>query len=297
MTVFGKLLVFMNLVFSVVTGALIVFVFTTRANWQASFEDAKSNAEKAEVAYKKEKNSHENDLKQKDESISSLKQETDRLQTQITGLQAENADIKVAAAKQDNTNKSSTTQQQKLEAELEQINKEREQIIKEMGDLRVKIVAMQKEIDTKHRIAIDADLEAKNLKQRNANLLREYEILTVRVRELESMSTLPGTGGGTPGAGNSIIDQAPRAAPLNVRGKITGVGATGTSLAQVNIGSDSGLNPGTVLTVYKGSEYKGDLVLTTVQPKTAVGKFIAKNKTSKIEKDDDVITSFGSSPQ
>ena len=41
MTVFGKILVFLNLLFSVVTGALIVFVFTTRANWVAAYTDAK----------------------------------------------------------------------------------------------------------------------------------------------------------------------------------------------------------------------------------------------------------------
>jgi hypothetical protein len=52
-----------------------------------------------------------------------------------------------------------------------------------------------------------------------------------------------------------------------------------------------------VLTVYKGNEYKGDLVLTSVLPKTAVGKFTPAKRTSKIEKDDNVITNFSTVPQ
>ena len=47
MTAFGKVLVFLNLLFSVVTGALIVYVFTTRANWVAAYNDAKVKAEAA----------------------------------------------------------------------------------------------------------------------------------------------------------------------------------------------------------------------------------------------------------
>src|SRR5262245_33978944 len=39
MTVLGKILVFVNLVFSLITGALIIMVFATRTNWKAGFDD------------------------------------------------------------------------------------------------------------------------------------------------------------------------------------------------------------------------------------------------------------------
>ena len=66
MTIFGRLLVFMNLVFSVITGALIVFVFTTRANWVAAYKDAEAKAKTAEAAYKSERGAHDSDVRQKD---------------------------------------------------------------------------------------------------------------------------------------------------------------------------------------------------------------------------------------
>ena len=44
-------------------------------------------------------------------------------------------------------------------------------------------------------------------------------------------------------------------------------------------------------------EYLGDLKLTNVQVKTAVGQFTPNKKTSVIQKGDQVATSLGGSPQ
>jgi hypothetical protein len=68
-------------------------------------------------------------------------------------------------------------------------------------------------------------------------------------------------------------------------------------MAQINIGSDSGLSVGNVLIVFRGTEYVGDLTLTTVEPKVAVGKFQPARRASKVQKGDSVITSFGGTPQ
>jgi hypothetical protein len=295
MTVFGKLLVFMNLVFSVLTGALIVFVFTNRANWKAAEEDTRKKAEAAEVAYKSERAAHDNDLKQKDAEVAAVREELRQVRQQLDGAQTEAARLQQAAATQTALTNAAATDQQKIGEELKQLKEERDALVKEKDDLRGRIVAMQKEVDNWRQTAVTADLQAKNLLQRNTNLLRSVEDLTVRVRELESTSV--SVGGGTTGGGPSIVDPPPRSAAPGVRGKVTAVGSAGTNLVQINIGSDSGLSPGNVLTVFKGSEYKGDLLLTTVEAKTAVGKFTPAKRTSKAEKDDSVITSFTGSPQ
>lgn len=294
MTIFGKILVFMNLLFAVATGALIIFVFTTRTSWQAAYEDAKKKAEAAETAYKAEKASHDNDLKQRDSASASDKAEITRLQQELTNIQAENDRLAKAATDQTNlTNKANTTEKATQE-EIKQLKTEREDIIKEQADLRNRIVNQQKEIDSWRNTAVNADLQAKNLLQKNNNLLRSVEELTLKVRDLESIGTGL-TGGG--GSGGSIVDPPPRSAPGGVRGKVTSVSSSGSGLAQVDIGSDSGLSPGNVLTVYQGSEYKGDLQLTSVLPKSAVGKFTPAKRTSKIEAGDKVITSFSTTPQ
>src|SRR5262245_35402000 len=42
MTVVGKLLVFLNLVFSLIVGGLIMVLFITRPNWEKAFNDLKA---------------------------------------------------------------------------------------------------------------------------------------------------------------------------------------------------------------------------------------------------------------
>jgi hypothetical protein len=117
------------------------------------------------------------------------------------------------------------------------------------------------------------------------------EELTARTRELEAQA--PG-GGGSRGT-VSAAEETAKAAPANVRGKVTGVGLSG--LAQINIGSDSGLSPGNTLIVFRGNEYLGDLHLTAADPKVAVGKFEPKSRAAKVQVGDSVITSFAGTPQ
>jgi hypothetical protein len=296
MTAFGKLLVFMNLLFSVVTGALIVFVFTTRANWKTAYDDAKVKAESAEKAYKFERASHENDLKGKDAASAGLQSEVTQLKALVATAQAEAQRANDLAAKMSNVNGQATTDTTRLQAELAQIREEREKLDKEKTALRDLIVKVQSELGKQREVAVLADLRARNMEQKAFNLIKQVEELTGRNRELEQQALTVGTT--TSGSsGPSILEGTLKSAPPGVRGRITAVGTTGTALAQVNIGSDSGLSTGNVLIVFRGAEYLGDLTLTSVNPKESVGKFNPAKRTSTIQKDDMVITSFSGSPQ
>src|SRR5262245_670774 len=104
MTYFGKLLIFLNLIFSVVTGALIVFVFTTRANWVGAYNDAKAKAEQAEKAYKSELTSHQNDLKQRDSTVTALNSQLSALQGQLDAAREETARARQQAAEIEKNN-------------------------------------------------------------------------------------------------------------------------------------------------------------------------------------------------
>ena len=57
MTVLGKTLVFFNLLFSIITGALVLMVFSARTNWQVAtkkFEAELQVAQASVTAYQKE---------------------------------------------------------------------------------------------------------------------------------------------------------------------------------------------------------------------------------------------------
>ena len=290
MTVFGKILVFLNLLFSVVTGALIVFVFTTRANWVAAYNDARDKAVAAETAYRAERAAHDNDRKQAEQTYTALAEENKKLEAGLQAARLESQSERDRATTQTNLHNTAATTAARLQAELDQNRSERDALVAEKDSLRKRIVDMQKQVDDQRQIAVTADLQAKNLVQRVNNLLRQVEELTARNRELEAAA--PGGGGG--GGGRSATEETVKSAPPGVRGKVTGVGP---NFAQINIGSDSGLSIGNRLIVFRGNEYVGDLDLTAVEPKTAVGKFTPARRAAKIQQDDSVITSFGGTPQ
>lgn len=293
MTVFGKILVFMNLLFSVATGALIVFVFSTRANWVGAYNHSRAQAEAAEKAYLAEKSSHDNDRKQAESTQAAMDAELKKRDDQLQNILAENTRLRQTADNQTNLTNTASSNTQRLQAELDQNKAERELLVTEKEKLRTQIVNIQKELDGWRATAITADLEAKNMRQRVTNLLRQVEELTARTRELEAQA--PGGAATTRGGGGSAVDQVATSAPPGVRGKVTGVVPSG--LAQVNIGSDSGLSVGNSLIVFRGNEYVGDLTITTVEPKVAVGKFVPARRTAKIQAEDSVITSFTGTPQ
>jgi len=122
MTLFGKLLVFLNLVFSVVTGALIVFVFTTRANWVVAYNDDNAKVKTAESAYKAEKNAHDNDLRQKDAESAGYKEQVKQLTTAVETAQQEARSARELATKNEGlnagANAQSITDRDKLNREI-----------------------------------------------------------------------------------------------------------------------------------------------------------------------------------
>jgi flagellar biosynthesis GTPase FlhF len=294
MTAFGKLLVIMNFLFAALTGALIVYVFTTRANWVGAYNDAKVKAESAEKAYKAERAAHENDIKQKDATLEEMKKQLDQVNGRVAAAQGDAQKAQEAADRMVAINRNATTGQEAVQAELKQIREERGVLEKEKSVLRAQVVKIQQELDKQRGDAVQSDLRARNMEQKANNLLRQVEELTVRNRELETnVSTGTGSGAGAP----SILDGVNKPAPPGVRGKVTGIGTTGSGFAQVNIGSDSGLSKGNVLIVYRGMEYVGDLTLVDVKPKAAVGTFKPHRKTSVIKEGDDVATSLSGQPQ
>jgi len=293
MTAFGKLLVIMNFLFAALTGALIIYVFTTRANWVGAHQHAAAQAKAAEAAYKAERAAHENDIKQKDATLEEMKKQLDQLNGRVAVAQGDAQKAQEAADKMVNINRTATTQSEAAQAELKQIREERDVLEKEKAALRAQVVKIQGELDKQRGDAVQSELRAKNMEQKANNLLRQVEELTVRNRELEAnVSTGTGTGGAP-----SILEGVAKPAPPGVRGKVTAVGTTGSGFAQVNIGSDSGLSKGNVLIVYRGMEYVGDLTLMEVNAKAAVGTFKPHRRTSVIKEGDDVATSLSGQPQ
>lgn len=290
----GIILVFMNLLFSVATCALIVVVYSTRANWNKEYKVMQAQAEVAAAAYKSERQAHENDLKGRDERLVSLSNQIETLKNSVTTAEAAKAqavktytDYKAARDAEDTAGIS-------LASQIKQFQKELESLQKEKSEQLAKIIELQNNVNAERKEKVDAVQKFSSLMVRNEKLMQEYSQLAQKYNQAEQLLGKLGS------SGKSITDPPVTPAPKNVVGSVTEVASNG--MAAVSIGSDSGVSVGNKLEVVRldeknplASRYLGTITLTSVQPKQAIGTFEA-SRTGPVKlpsKGDEVRTSLG----
>jgi hypothetical protein len=283
MTVVGKILVIVNLLFSLVTGALILMVFVTRTSWskeykalQDNYDAARRNmgalveearaekqakeAAKAEVTAEKNARQQETANNQqavtdRDTQITSLK---GQLEATKGNLEAATVDLKRREQEVTNLKAVSVDQNTKINA-LETSNK----------DFRDRAVA--------------AELNFKSENERNTLLLQQLEKVTQEYERVQA-----GVGGKPLPAGAS----ARRVPSLDMKGRVLESDPK-SGLVTISLGSDAGLEVGHVLYVYRmdPAEYVGEIQIVDVQAKQAVGRARMPLRAGPINEKTDIVAS------
>src|SRR5262249_6321770 len=120
---------------------------------------------------------------------------------------------------------------------------------------------------------VAAEIQTKSLQDRNEQLLRQVEDLTKEIAKMRMKV--------------AVIPPKTNAPPKDVEGVI--MQAAG-DLVTISIGSDSGLEKGHTLEVYRlkpAPQYIGQIKIVDVRARDAVGKFVEKPKTP-VQKGDTV---------
>jgi hypothetical protein len=275
MTAFGKILVFLNLVFALLTGGLIGMVYLTRTNWKASY-DRINAAVQATTAH------HQNELKERDDKVRAkddaeqkailAKNERDK---QLTDLRAELEQVKtqLTAALRSNDNQtqnvtSTTTEIERRRVEVAQLNA----TLKNRED---RIRNLEEQLTKTRDEAVNNHLLYKTLKDKFDTLLTQHEDVQ---RQLAMKGSI-GQGGPT---------SAKVPPPEQVRGTVKAIDG---NLATISIGTDTGVNKDHLLYVYRLSpkpEYVGELTILSATPFEAVGRFKPANRLVNIKAGDEV---------
>ncbi len=271
----GIILVFMNLLFSIATCALIVVVYSTRANWKKEYDSAKNLALVAEAAYKSEKQSHENDLRGREERITTLA-------NQITNI---NNDIATAKAAKDQSvaqyealkasGSGSSTTLANLNAQVGQLSKELESLKAERSNREGRIIALEKEKNDERTQRVDFQVKLASLQSRNEKLAQDFSELNSKYQIMSREYQRMGVGSRNPG---SLLSPDVKPAPSGVNGEVKYVNG---NQAQISVGTDSGVTEGNILQVFrlnpdpKLSVYLGTLRISRSEPKSAIGIFEA----------------------
>ncbi|HEY1381132.1 MAG TPA: hypothetical protein VGF55_30310 [Gemmataceae bacterium] len=267
MTVVGKILVFVNLVFSVITAGLIIMVYTTRINWKdaygkqtAAIAVARADAQTAEAAQAE-------DLKRKDAEYQQLAAVRTRLEGQLKSLNDQLAKTKAdydALVKANTGGQQVTADQTK---ELERRKTEVDNLKKLVDERDRKITDIDRQMARLRDESVQYRIQWEQAKERNSILQGQIESMSREVAQLRSQLG----GGAAPGAAPAGAAAAAARAE-DLRGTVVRVDG---DLATITPGSDAGVTVGTELQVYHLTprpEFLGKLTILNVTPTQAVGR-------------------------
>jgi len=275
MTTLGKILVFVNLVFSLLTAGLIVMVYTTRTNWASAY--AKQTATVAVVRAGADAEFAEADkaVKAKEADVQRLTREKQEQTTLLTKAQGD-----LAAARQEVSQLTSVTStgdavKQAQADELKRRNDEVQKLTALVTEREQKIHEIDQQMSKLRNEKVEFQIKYESANARNAELLKQIQAKDQEIAQLR-----------TPGRGTTTAQQV-TPVPENFRGSIKQLQG---DLATITPGSDAGAAVGAVLQVYRlqpRPEYLGTLVIRAVTPHEAVGQLQGPKK-NQVKVNDEV---------
>ena len=293
MTAVGKILVFFNLIFSLVVGAFVVTVYISQTHWVAEYNDLKRRYEVADAsnaAYQAElKKANDYTQSFSDKYLANAKLEKqanfkadDSLEVKLKKIMdtvdAALADAAAQKAAADQATAEKTAAQKKIDAGDAALKSAQAEVAKRQTESEVTRTALKAETDSnlkyvqqigqEHDQMVGWKIRAESAELRKNELEKENDRLA---RDNQKLITNGGK-----------LTVAPKRDSVNppldsVEGLVREVGPTG--LVRLTIGSDAGLAKGNTLEVYRlntqvpdQSKYLGRIKIREVTPTEAVGE-------------------------
>jgi DNA repair ATPase RecN len=268
MTVFGKILVFVNLAFSLLVAGLIMMAYVARTNWHDAYKRqeneltaARTSADQYAAEAKKARDDGEaraNALK------ATIEQRTRELDAAIADAKT----AKEALANKETTIDKSNTGIKVTQGEVERLTAQAKSLQQRVDDDAKRLDDAAIAINESRKLKVEAEIKAKGLLERNSQLAQALE---EREKEIVRLKAAPG------GAA-TVAANVPNPPPGNVEGLIKSMDAS-SGLVTITIGSDAGIAKGHTLQVYRlkpTGKYVGEIQIRDVRAHEAVGKFMSK---------------------
>lgn len=310
MTAVGKILVFFNLIFSLIVGAFVVTVYIAQTHWAAEYKDLSNRytvSEASNAAYQKqlkEANDYTKELDSKvlgeaelaklagikadDDVTAKLKKLKDTLKAAIADAEAKGAaadkardDLSLAQKKIDNSDLVLTSAQ----AEVLRRQAESEANRALLKEETTKSLQLVKDLGKEHDQMVAWKIRAESAELRKGELEKENDKLAHDNQKLVA-------------SGGSLVASMKKDGPNppldNVEGVVREVSPSG--LVRISIGSDAGLIKGNTLDAYRlntlvpdQSKYLGRIKILEVTATEAVGQ--PMNKTAAPLQPGDTVSS------
>jgi hypothetical protein len=261
MNVVGKILVFANLAFCLITAALISWAYAARTNWHAYarklegvIKVVEANADTYRLEAEEAKNKADAQVKQMAEALkrtttelNTARSQSEQNQRMFLAEQQKNADAKVNV-------ESITRELGTRQEEIDYLNGLKAAQDKKMADLA------RDNTELRNR-AVAAEINSKSDQERNTQLLAQLETLTKEIDRLRA------------GRSGSLANNV-KPPPEDVEGLVKAVDRQ-TGYVTISIGSDHGLSKGNTLETFRlvpEGRYLGTVKILQVRPNEAVAQ-------------------------
>jgi len=305
MNAVGKILVFLNLMFSFVVGAFAVMSFVARTNYADQNEKLRNHIAVLQASSQVVKADADVKTKNQSEMMATLEQDVPKgtidvkepakmgkalaalyrkQKEELDALKKRNDDLTKQLDKTRTTRDASETSMTITDAELKRHQEDNKNLRKILDDETKRNIQLVKEKNDLRDQFVIASVNARSLKTRNEQLEEELQRVAKDLLRAQN-SRRPVTGTGSGGPNNPPPDQ--------IEGLVSYVDPRG-DLVTLTIGSDSGLLKDHTLEVFGlngRTGYRGKIKLVSVSAKSAVGEVMGKLQ-SKIQVGDTVASSI-----
>lgn len=275
MNVFGKALVVLIMVMSIVFMSFAVAVYSRHTNWrdkanelQQRVSQIQAQNNEAQALAENLKKEIDNERQEKLKRVAALETERENLRREFlererehAGLVEENRQL-IAKAEAIQNN---------MRAQLDELNQLRDTLRQVQAEKESNFTEVVKLTDELHQ----AQGQLENLKNRNVQLTQQTSRL-LAVMQAKDINP------------NAPVDGR----PPHVDGTILAVSSAG--LVEISLGTDDGIERGHTLDVYRNnantSKYLGRVQVVTTQTDKAVAKILPEFRKGLIQKEDRVAT-------
>jgi len=284
MTLVGKILVFLNLVFSLVVGAFAVMDYTARTHWADYATKLKSQNEVLRASSESARKENDRLIQERQELVAQMTKEGARVAPEVKGLPDIQLIVRALITALENRNTelnqvktSLSTQRDEMKKATDQIARYRtmEEAYKSLvntrqGDAGVMRQQLKDEQDKNFKLvnemnelrdtAVNATIQSRTLKERNTQL---EDALRKAQTDLAQAKTMGARSSGVAGVNPP---------PENIEGLVRRVDRD--NLVSLSLGSDAGLARGQTMEVFRfgtSPKYVGRIKIVEVYQTSSVG--------------------------
>jgi Skp family chaperone for outer membrane proteins len=280
MTPLGKILVFLNLVFAILVGILILQVYATRTSWRTAFDRVNGYLTVSEANVKTMRGEIDDIKKKKDEEIKTIQGEVAKekaeKERQMGLLAQANNDLQAERAQHQSQAKNANVSNE----ELKRRQQETGALTAELNKAQAANAELQKQGKQLQDEKMQAVINYNSEHERNVRLLEAFRQTSQKLELAEKKLQNLGTG--------VSVAETRNPPPEDVEGIILDTDAK-TGMVTISIGTDHGINVGNTLEVFRikpEPKYLGTIRILDAQAHQAVGRLTAAPRYGALAKGD-----------